>query len=193
MSIRLGARKNISDPEFGTLSQGSRSMTELPPGIEKIHIEDPFDLSRNLHCVMDTGGLVRLRNAFRDIATRLAGVPPVSVLSNLAKTLMSYRNVVPAFATAELHKRYNGVGMRGAAANNKPISSMMGPLDESIVRNYARQQEILQRQLINLQQGKSFASRKSSSAGPGRGSYQQILVNDDVAASNQEWTTVDLW
>ena len=190
VSIRLGARKNISDPEFTTLSQGSRSMTELPPGIEKIHIEDPFDLSRNLHCVMDTGGLVRLRNAFRDIATRLAGVPPVSVLSNLAKTLMSYRNVVPAFATAELHKRYNGVGMRGATS--KPISSMMGPLDESIVRNYARQQEILQRQLINLQQGKSLASRKSSDAGPGRGSYQQILVND-VAAFNQEWTTVDLW
>ena len=125
-------------------------MTELPPGIEKIHIEDPFDLSRNLHCVMDTGGLVRLRNAFRDISVRLVGAPPVSVLSNLAKTLMSYRNVVPAFATAELHKRYNGVGMRGA---NKPMGP---PLDESIVRNYARQQEILQRQLMNLQQGKSL-------------------------------------
>jgi len=197
VSIRLGTRKSIGDAEFALLSQGSRSMTELPRGIEKIHIEDPFDLSRNLHCVMDTGGLVRLRRAFRDISQRLQGAH-VSVLAQLAKTLMTYKNVVPAFATAELNKRWGGGGTTSSSSftqkNNMKHEEKL--LDESILRNYAKQQEILQRQLQNLQQGSNSSKAtpanlmtggSKGSSGPGRGSYQQTLD------SKCEWTTVDLW
>lgn len=176
VSIRIGVRKSITDPVFVQLSQGSRSMTELPPGTDRIHIEDPFDLSRNLHCVMDTGGLVRLRKAFSDISNRLNGAP-IAVLAHLAKTLMSYKNVVPAFATAELHKRYNGVGIRGPRPD----------IQQAILKNYSRQKEILERQLLHLSASKSTNSNSSSSTGPGRGSYQQSLVG------GADWTTVDLW
>jgi DNA polymerase sigma len=189
VSIRIGGhmRKSINDPEFALLSQGSRTMMELPPGIEKIHIEDPFDLTRNLHCVMDMDGLVRLRKAFSDISGKLSGAP-VSVLAGLAKTLMNYKNVVPVFATAELTKRYNGVGVRGSPTSlaggagpvpvtvnpivPQPVTATITPsppmnrpvvvqqLDEeraqAIVRNYARQQEILGRQLLNMQQQQQY-------------------------------------
>ena len=228
VSIRIGGkeRRSITDPEFSMLSQGSRSMMELPAGTEKIHIEDPFDLTRNLHCVMDTEGLIRLRRAFKDISAKLSGAP-VCVLASLAKTLMSYRNVVPAFATAELNKRYNGVGVRGsptsvtpvaaapAASTNQRVSSLniaaSGQLDEeraaAIVRNYARQQEILERQLLNLQQrpqvlavqpqpvtsarvAKQAIALKQAGQ-PGRGSYKQATVSAGGVA--ESWATVDLW
>jgi DNA polymerase sigma len=225
VSIRIGGkeRKSINEAEFGMLSQGSRSMMELPTGTERIHIEDPFDLTRNLHCVMDTEGLIRLRKAFRDISSKLSGAP-VSVLQSLAKTLMSYKNVVPAFATAELNKRYNGVGVRGSPSSLASGATMSNPaptpavrqtgltipsgqLDDeraaAIVRNYARQQEILEKQLLNLQQRPATVvkpqvvappPRQMSSkqiGQPGRGSYRQATVTASGAPEN--WTTVDLW
>jgi DNA polymerase sigma len=224
-SIRIGGslRKSINDPEFALLSQGSRTMMELPPGIEKIHIEDPFDLTRNLHCVMDLDGLVRLRRAFSDISSKLSGAP-ISVLASLAKTLINYKNVVPVFATAELAKRYNGIGVRGSPTSQvggtgtvstpsvptppvQPLvtpppptsrpASMVPQLDEeraqAIVRNYARQQEILGRQLLSMKQQvspstPSFQPVTRTPDQPGRGSYRQT-----VAGGNGEWSTVDLW
>ena len=218
VSIRIGGhlRKSINDAEFAMLSQGSRSMVELPPGIEKIHVEDPFDLTRNLHCVMDMDGLVRLRKAFSDISNKLSGAP-IGVLASLSKTLINYKNVVPAFATAELSKRYNGVGVRGsptsitsgltpassAPAARQPapppisgpptLGRMAAQLDEeraqAIVRNYARQQEILGRQLMSMAAPVAPAPKPlvRSSDQPGRGSYRQTPVGDI------EWTTVDLW
>ena len=195
VSIRVGGHlgRSITDPEFALLSQGSRSMMELPPGIEKIHIEDPFDLTRNLHCVMDLDGLVRLRKAFSDISNKLTGAP-VAVLASLAKTLINYKNVVPAFATAELTKRYNGVGVRGSptfnSANPTANVSRVTQLDEeraqAIVRNYARQQEILGRQLLSMQKGAAPAKIARTPDQPGRGSYRQ-------SAAGGEWMTVDLW
>lgn len=214
VSIRIGGhvRKSINDPEFAMLSQGSRSMMELPPGIEKIHIEDPFDLSRNLHCVMDMDGLVRLRKAFSDISAKLTGAP-VGVLAGLAKTLMNYKNVVPAFATAELTKRYNGVGVRGSPtslsqpaasvavpaaaappqAANRPVAQLDEERAQAIVRNYARQQEILSRQLLNMQSATQAQPVRHVAVvrtpdQPGRGSYRQ-----SAAGGAAEWATVDLW
>lgn len=212
VSIRIGGdvRRSITDPDFGQLSQGSRSMLELPPDVEKIHIEDPFDLSRNLHCVMDMDGLVRLRRAFRDIAAKLTDAP-VGVLASLAKTLMSYKNVVPAFATAELNKRYNGVGLRGSPTNlagnagavpvaapvsvprpgyTPPVSQLDEERAQAIVRNYAKQQEILERQLLTMQQ-RPAGPRSRQAEQPGRGSYRQAVVTATGQAA--EWTTVDLW
>lgn len=223
VSIRIGGHlaKSINDSEFAMLSQGSRSMIELPPGIDKIHIEDPFDLTRNLHCVMDMDGLVRLRKAFSDISNKLSGAP-VGVLAGLAKTLINYKNIVPAFATAELSKRYNGIGVRGGGPNGSPTSatvvaaatpsapaapvaataaSRVPQLDEeraqAIVRNYARQQEILGRQLMSMQQQQQPVVQAApvtikapirTHDQPGRGSYRQTRVG-----GGNEWTTVDLW
>ena len=235
VSIRVGgkARLSITDPEFGLLSQGSRSMMELPPGTEKIHIEDPFDLSRNLHCVMDTEGLIRLRKAFKDIALKLDGAS-VSVLTLLAKTLMSYKNVVPAFSTAELNKRYGPGSSAGPTSSAQPTNQRQAPpatssplmtsvtppsifgtqqLDNEraaeIVRNYAKQQEILEKQLLNLQQrGTGIATRTTPPVAvvapppvlappkpverklhhPGRGSYKQRIESPRAS-----WETVDLW
>jgi hypothetical protein len=222
VSIRIGgrARLSITDPEFGLLSQGSRSMMELPPGTEKIHIEDPFDLSRNLHCVMDTEGLIRLRKAFKDIASKLDGAS-VSVLSLLAKTLMSYKNVVPAFSTAELNKRYGPGSSAGPTrqqpnVNSSPLltPSVAPTIDNEraaeIVRNYAKQQEILEKQLLNLQQrggggmaaATSYQPVMASAAAPtttipqvvrrhpGRGSYKQRIESPRGVPL---WETVDLW
>ena len=234
VSIRIGgkARLSITDPEFGLLSQGSRSMMELPPGTEKIHIEDPFDLSRNLHCVMDTEGLIRLRKAFKDIANKLNGAS-VSVLSLLAKTLMSYKNVVPAFSTAELNKRYGPGSSAGpqrqqatSATTNSSVVTQGSPLmtpsaapsifasqqldnerAAEIVRNYAKQQEILEKQLLNLQQragmtaipqvpSKPVVMTTATTASPppvrrhpGRGSYKQRIESPRGSL----WETVDLW
>jgi len=226
VSIRVGgrARLSITDPEFGLLSQGSRSMMELPPGTEKIHIEDPFDLSRNLHCVMDTEGLIRLRKAFKDIASKLDGAS-VSVLSLLGKTLMSYKNVVPAFSTAELNKRYGPGSSAGptrqANVNSSPLltPSVAPTIDNEraaeIVRNYAKQQEILEKQLLNLQQRGGSAATTSapyqpviSAAAaavttstipqvvrrhPGRGSYKQRIESPRGGVVVPLWETVDLW
>jgi len=224
VSIRIGgrARLSITDPEFGLLSQGSRSMMELPPGTEKIHIEDPFDLSRNLHCVMDTEGLIRLRKAFKDIASKLDGAS-VSVLSLLGKTLMSYKNVVAAFSTAELNKRYGPGSSAGptrqANVNSSPLltPSVAPTIDNEraaeIVRNYAKQQEILEKQLLNLQQrGGSVATTSvpyqpvisaavtSTSTipqvvrrHPGRGSYKQRIESPRGGVVVPLWETVDLW
>lgn len=186
VSIRLGESRMISDPQFSVLSQGSRSMVELPPGIEKIHIEDPFDLQRNLHCVMDLDGLVRLRKAFSDISNKLSGAP-VGVLASLSKTLINYKNVVPAFATAELTKRYNGIGVRGSPTSQPPVAQLDEERKQAIVRNYARQQEILGRQLLSMQKNTApVVAVKRTPDQPGRGSYRQSV-------SDGEWTTVDLW
>ena len=174
VSIRVGARKKITDPEFAQLSQGSRAMMDLPDDCQRIHIEDPFDLSRNLHCVMDVAGLVALRRAFRDTNARLSGAP-VKVLASLAKTLMSYKNIVPAFSSVELNKRYNN----NTSIGSPSIGFAMAPQAADIVRNYARQQEVLEKQLLILQRERQL---------PGRGSYRQ---STDGGLS---WdTTVDLW
>ena len=196
ISIRIGGnvRKGIGEPDFALLSQGSRTMVELPVGTEKIHIEDPFDLSRNLHCVMDVAGLICLRKAFRDISSKLVGAPIV-VLASLAKTLMSYKNVVPAFSSVELNKRYNNVGTSAGVRGSPAMEFQSFPqIDEekaaAIVRNYTRQQEILQKQLLNLQQRQVppiGGVEKTSSKQPGRGSYRQSTDGGAL------WHTVDLW
>lgn len=185
VSIRVGGsvRKGISDPEFAQLSQESRTMMDLPHGVAKIHIEDPFDLTRNLHCVMDVTGLICLRKAFRDISAKLVGAP-VSVLASLSRTLMSYKNVVPAFSSVELNKRYNNVGIavvRGSPqiqAQAAPLAQIGEEKAAAIVRNYAKQQEILEKHLLTLQQRQHT---------PGRGSYRQS------ADGGIQWHTVDLW
>jgi len=225
VSIRIGGRerKKIDSPEFGILSQGSRSMIELPSGIEKIHVEDPFDLTRNLHCVMDIDGLVRLRRSISDISRKLDNAS-ISVISTLAKTLMSFKNIVPAFSATELNKRYGTTTSTSASTMsvNGPTtstssSSIQEKLDKeraaSIVRNYTKQQEILERQLLNLQarnvgptgggttasmihqklaSGGGYVSQLTSrQAGqPGRGSYRQVVIEN---GNSTVWGTVDLW
>jgi hypothetical protein len=66
-----------------------------------------------------------------------------------------------------------------------------------IVRNYAKQQEILEKQLLNLQQRptvslpSSVAANKPRVVGrynPGRGSYKQRIESPRAS-----WETVDLW
>lgn len=190
VSIRLGTeRRSVTDPECSHLSQGPRLTSingSLPP---RIHIEDPFDLTRNLHCVMDTEGLVRLRKAFSDIASKLQGAN-VNVLTHLSKTLMTYKNAAPTFATAELHKRY------GAGLNPNTVVSNMSwnqkTIDEdkaaeAILRNYSKQQEILKTHLYNMQQRNTVVRTTPQVSGPGRGSYKQRNIDENV------WHTVDLW
>jgi len=209
VSIRIGgqARREINEAEFALLSQGSRTMMELPPGVEKIHIEDPFDLTRNLHCVMDLEGLIRLRKAFRDISKKLSNAS-IGIIASLAKTLMSYKNVVPAFSATELNKRYGTSGQTVAPSataqsttgtpstntsnNQSPLiagnsnggvlvgggfggsggGGVQEQLDQeraaAIVRNYAKQQEILERQLLNLQaRGNGLSGGNNTGVGVG--------------------------
>lgn len=196
VSIRLGPdRKGISDQEFSHLSPGPR-LTQVDGKLPvRIHIEDPFDLTRNLHCVMDSDGLIRLRKAFGDIASKLQGAN-VDVLTHLAKTLMGYKNSAATFSSADIHKRYGTASTRGGGWPPSPVlqPSWKQPppvIDQekadAILRNYSRQQEILEKQLYNMQQRAVNTPTKQQPTGPGRGSYKQRNLIDNV------WHTVDLW
>jgi DNA polymerase sigma len=85
-SIRLAHRYPITNVRFNALARGKLA--------EPIHIEDPFDLQRNLNCVLDETGLAKLKNAFVDVARRVAEVP-MTVLLQQARLLFYGRQVIP--------------------------------------------------------------------------------------------------
>lgn len=74
VSIRIGQRVSIDNPTYELLGRG-----KLHPN-HAIHIEDPFDLYRNLNCVMDMDGLNRLRGAFGEMHKRISNVSATVLL-----------------------------------------------------------------------------------------------------------------
>ena len=93
VSIRTGNRRGRE--HYPQLPEGRLQQIAQP-----IHIEDPLDLQRNLNCVLDIDGLVRLRGAFAEVDKRIANA--------------SY----PVLLTQARHLFYAKVqGMPGTASN----------------------------------------------------------------------------
>jgi DNA polymerase sigma len=95
-SIRLGTRH--PKDEFHRLFMSNIATTGSKH--DTIHIEDPFDLQRNLNCVLDSEGLARLRLALTDVDKRVADIP-ASLLLPQARQLFYARTqetpVLPTF------------------------------------------------------------------------------------------------
>lgn len=107
VSIRIGKRYTINGVPIATPNDSSNNRPAMNPTImyqslplghrainavpnaDKIHIEDPLDMQRNLHCVMDAAGLLRLRKGFSEIDSKIANAP-LSMLLEQAKMLASY-------------------------------------------------------------------------------------------------------
>ena len=92
VSVRCARRYSINNhTEFAALARGRFAQSTSP-----IHIEDPFDLQRNLNCVLDEQSLTRLKNAFLDVARRVASDVSYVGLLNQARLLFYGRQVVPS-------------------------------------------------------------------------------------------------
>jgi hypothetical protein len=88
VSIRLGRRKDVSDPDFFRL-QGRRDSG-------RIHIEDPFLHWRNLNCVLSLEREQQFRSKLNEaaISLKMGIIPPA--LSRLLQTNQSPAVKVPA-------------------------------------------------------------------------------------------------
>jgi terminal uridylyltransferase len=95
VSIRTAQRLPITNHKFHSLSRGGRFPQSSQSVASIIHIEDPFDLQRNLNCVLDEVGVLRLRAAFLDVARRVATDVPYVLLLQQARLLFYGRQILP--------------------------------------------------------------------------------------------------
>ncbi len=91
VSVRCAHRVSINHAKFSLLARGKFALAA-----SSIHIEDPFDLQRNLNCVLDEAGLARLKHAFVDVDRRVQGDVSYVMLLNQARLLFYGRQVVPS-------------------------------------------------------------------------------------------------
>ncbi|KAF4663343.1 Zinc finger, CCHC domain containing [Perkinsus olseni] len=105
VSIRTGERR--STDEYLHLP---RRDTE-----SNILIEDPLDLNRNLNCVLDYEGRIRLRRAFALFAAKVADASMEELLTQ-AKTLTRMRTGPTAAAMAAKHAQNATMGVGGPHA-----------------------------------------------------------------------------
>ncbi|KAF4660358.1 hypothetical protein FOL47_007192 [Perkinsus chesapeaki] len=102
VSIRTGQRHSIDE------------YVQLPrrDADSNILIEDPLDLSRNLNCVLDYEGRIRLRRAFSLFANKVADATMEELLVQ-AKTLTRMRTGPTAAAIAAKHAQNAAMGVGG--------------------------------------------------------------------------------
>ena len=95
VSIRLGERKFLSSSRFGQLPRGIFSHADgHPAALPVIHIEDPFELQRNLNCVLDQTAVTRLKAAFGVSYLRVAPNNSYDALIVEARTLFALTSVI---------------------------------------------------------------------------------------------------
>jgi len=119
VSVRLGRRTSVQDPIFEQL-RGRAA--------QRLHIEDPFLHSRNLHCVLRQANEAQLRQTLREAAASLRrGVLPgglgAAPVAGVARWAPAQPAVVRAAADAD--------GKTTATATTAPECSSPGSGSES--------------------------------------------------------------
>lgn len=156
MSIRIGERRNIDE-----YPQLPRRDTE-----NNVLIEDPLDLSRNLNCVLDYEGRIRLRRAFTLFAAKVADATMEELLVQ-AKTLTRMRTGPTAAAMAAKHAQ----SATGVGAGGPPVAPPHRGLTAPTLQQHTA--------AMSQQQGRSGgmeymrSSQEASADYQGRGSMMQ--------------------
>ncbi|EER00886.1 conserved hypothetical protein [Perkinsus marinus ATCC 50983] len=159
VSIRVGERRSIDD------------YLHLPrrDAESNVLIEDPLDLNRNLNCVLDYEGRIRLRRAFALFAAKVADATMEELLVQ-AKTLTRMRTGPTAAVMAAKHAQ--SATMSGPHdARGHP--GLTGPTLQQHTATVSSQPQARPRTMEYMRSGQNTSPEYQPRRGPGPGPMVQ--------------------